>query len=302
MAETLPRLEDLELFVTITDTGGVSSAARELGYTQPRATRMLQRLEEVLGVSLLARTARGSTLTGDGALVAEWARRIVSLSDELMGAVETLGRAGTARIVASQTIAEFCMPLWLAAIRAGSPDLDLSVEVDNSRGVIARVTAGEADLGFIENDSDLELARRRVGGDRLRLRVPADHAWAARGEISVDELAATPLVVREEGSGTREVLDHLLAGHAPVPPLIALHSNAAVRLAVVSGTGPAVLSELAWHGLGPTERPRTAEVEIVGADLEREFRAVWPLVAGPRSARAEEIAGHVARAGVSPLR
>lgn len=89
------------------------------------------------------------------------------------------------------------------------------------------------------------LSSRQVGEDRLVVVVAPQHPWARRRKpVELAELAATRLIVREPGSGTRETLDRLLAGAdaPPARPLMVLDANAAIRSAVAAGAGPAVLS------------------------------------------------------------
>lgn len=298
MPPEMPRLEDLELFVAVTDTGGVSAAARLLGYTQPTASRMLARCERQLGRQLLIRTPNGSHLTSDGELVAEWARRIVAMSVEMLDAVTALGRTSAISIVASQTIAEAKLPIWLGLVRSTVTGLDLSIEVNNSRAVIDLVTAGKADLGFIENFDAVALPSTVVAHDRLIVRAPVGHPWVERGVVTAAELAREPLVTREAGSGTRDALARLVAGRELAAPALSLHSNAAVRLAVVNGVAPAALSEFAWDGLDAKGRAATVEVAVETADAAtglRELRAIWR-DDSPQRALIAEIVGAIASA------
>ncbi|MGK5643173.1 LysR substrate-binding domain-containing protein, partial [Streptomyces sp. URMC 126] len=103
------------------------------------------------------------------------------------------------------------------------------------------------------------------------------HPWARRrAPLTRAELAATPLILRESGSGTRQVLDAALAAeNGPAEPLLELASTTAVKAAVVSGAGPSVLSELAVGD--ELAARRLVEVSVAGLSLRRDLRAVWPL-------------------------
>ena len=107
--------------------------------------------------------------------------------------------------------------------------------------------------------------------------VPAGHPWARRRRpLTAAELAATPLVVREPGSGTRETVEAALrrAGAAAVKPLLELGSASAVRNAVIAGAGPAVISEL--DVVREVAGRRLVPVAVAGVELGRVLRAVWP--------------------------
>jgi DNA-binding transcriptional LysR family regulator len=131
-------------------------------------------------------------------------------------------------------------------------------------------------LGFVEGPSvPAGLASRVVGHDRLVLVVARRHQWAGRTEpVTASELAATPLVVREVGSGTRETLDRALRDHVRTAPRLALGSNAAVKGAAVAGEGAAVLSRYAVEMELVTDR--LVAVPLALAGLDRTLRAVWP--------------------------
>jgi DNA-binding transcriptional LysR family regulator len=272
-------LESLRLLVHVAELGSVGRAARAMGVAQPSATRRLAALERRAGFPLLVRTPAGSTLTTDGKLVVAWATTLLAAAEEFQTSLAALraNRAAALRIAASMTIAEALLPRWLSDLRRLEPDVHVGLTVTNSAEV-ARLVLGhsDVDLGFVEGPTLTEgLASRVVGADQLIVVVGPGHPWARRRRaLRATELAATPLVVREPGSGTRETLDRVLARHSPVDPLLELGSNAAVRGAAVAGIAPAVLSR---HAVGP-DLASGALVEVAVEDLrlDRRLRAVWP--------------------------
>jgi DNA-binding transcriptional LysR family regulator len=274
-----PDLESLRLLVQVAELGSVGKAARATGIAQPSATKRLAALERRARLPLLVRGPQGSALTDDGKLVVAWAVKLLAAADEFQTSLGALrsSRAATLRIAASMTIAEALLPRWLHDLRRVSPSVHVGLTVTNSTEV-ARLVLGtsDVDLGFVEGPGVLEgLASRVVGVDELIVVVTPAHPWARRRRALVAaELAATPLVVREEGSGTRETLDRVLARHDPVTPQLALGSNAAVKGAAVAGIAPAVLSRHAVEAeLGAGS---LVAVEVTDLRLERRLRAVWP--------------------------
>ncbi|HEV7649212.1 MAG TPA: LysR family transcriptional regulator [Actinophytocola sp.] len=274
-----PDLESLRLLVSVAELGSVGRAARAMGIAQPSATRRLAALERRAGFPLLVRTPAGSTPTTDGKLVVAWASALLAAAEEFQTSLTALrtNRAAALRIAASMTIAEALLPRWLSDLRRVEPDVHVGLTVTNSSSV-ARLVLGDSDvdLGFVEGPTLTEgLASRVVGTDQLIVVVPPGHPWARRRRpLAAAELAATPLVVREPGSGTRETLDRLLVRNGPVGPQLELGSNAAVRGAAVAGIAPAVLSR---HAVAP-DLASGALVEVAVADLRlaRRLRAVWP--------------------------
>ncbi|GHC41946.1 LysR family transcriptional regulator [Streptomyces cinnamoneus] len=279
LAHRVPDLGSLELLLAVARLGSLGRAARELGITQPAASGRLRAMERLLGVALVERSPRGSRLTDAGVLVTDWARRIVEAAEAFDAGAQALRgrRDSRLRVAASMTIAEYLLPGWLIALRGERPDTAVSLLAGNSAAVAGRLLAGEADLGFVEGlDVPPGLDGAVVAHDRLVLVTAPGHPWARRrAPLAASELAATPLILRERGSGTRQVLDTALASYGgPAEPLLELASTTAAKAAVVSGAGPSVLSELAI-GEELAAR-RLVEIPVADLSLRRTLRAVWP--------------------------
>jgi len=305
----VPDLSALEMLLTVARTGSLNSAARELGVSQQAASSRIRAIEAQTGVTLLSRTARGSTLTAEGVVIAEWGTRLLAVAAELDAGIAALRQdhRRRLRVSASLTVAEQLLPAWLVSFRAGArgpggadaggPGAEIVLTAANSDAVIAHVSDGRADVGFIEGPHvPASLRRRVIAHDRLVVVVPPAHAWARRGTVTAAELAATPLVSREQGSGTRDALTAALArnlGPAAVqaPAALSLSTTAAIRAAVLAGAGPAVLSDLAVGD--DIAAGRLARVTVPGLDLRRALRAVWrgsaTLPAGP----ARDLVSHI---------
>lgn len=217
----LPDLESLRLLVDVDRLGSLGQAARAGGIAQPSASKRISLLERRLGLPLLERTPRGSTLTPQGAMVSAWATQVLSAAEELMRGVEAVrhGRAAHLHIAASMTVAEYLLPRWLGELQSRESAVQVGLDVQNSAEV-AKLVGGGVELGFVEGPSvPAGLTSRVVATDRLVVVVAPGHPWARRRTpLLAAELAATPLVVRERGSGTRETLDLALAGHAVAAP------------------------------------------------------------------------------------
>ncbi|WP_016701185.1 LysR family transcriptional regulator, partial [Actinoalloteichus spitiensis] len=237
----LPDPDSLRLLVLIGELGSLGRAATEVGVAQPSASKRLSALERLLGLVLVDRTRRGSTLTPDGVLVAGWSRRVLDEMGALATGAEALRakRDAELRVAASMTLAEHLVPAWIGELRRYRPQLYVGLQVVNSEQVIEAVSGGEVDLGFVETPrTPPGLATRVVAQDRLVVVVPPGHDWAGRSApLAAAELSGTPLVLREHGSGTRETLDHELrrAGVPAGTALVELGSATAVRGAVVAG-------------------------------------------------------------------
>ena len=280
-----PDVESLRLLVLVGRHRSLGAAARLEGVSQPAASKRLARLERRLGVRLLERTRRGSSLTAAGQLVSGWATRVLDDLDVLVEGARALRREAAAHlaVAASLTVAEHVLPGWLAQLRRADPELRVGLEVTNSSRVCELVGERAVDLGFVESPQvPSGLRSRTVARDRLVLVVAPGHPWARRRRaVGAAELARTPLVSREAGSGTRAAAERAIAGTGagPVEPLLELGSSAAVRSTVLTGAGPALLSELVVAT--DVAAGLLVDVPTDGIDLTRRLRLVWPAGSPP---------------------
>jgi DNA-binding transcriptional LysR family regulator len=296
LSPQVPGLEAMQVLLAIDRAGSLRGAAAEVGVSQQAVSARMRSIEAQVGVPLLTRSPRGSWLTPAGVLCAQWASRVLEAAAELDAGITSLrgDRRSHLRVAASQTVAEHLMPGWLVALRARDPGPDIELTATNSEAVLERVLAGSADVGFVEGPGIPRGLRSRVVAlDRLAVVVPPDHRWARRRTpVPAAELAATPLVSRESGSGTRKALARALTARLPpgaelAGPAMELSSAGAVRAAVVAGAGPGAMSLLAVHddlALG-----RLVEVRVAGVDLSRRLRAVWAGAGSPPAGPVREL-------------
>ncbi len=296
----VPDLIALQLFVVVSEEGSLSRASRKMGVTQQAVSARMRTLEGLIGTELIIRSSRGSTLTVAGRVVAGWAAEVIAAAERLDAGISSL-RSETMRelkVAASLTIAEYLLPRWLVGLRvrqeaASQAVTRVGMTAVNSDTVVELVRAGEVPIGFIETavlPSGLHL--RALGHDELTVVVAPEHPWARLSRpLEVGELAATRLVTREPGSGTRQTLEKLLHGVEGITelaqPRVELSSTAAVRTAIAAGTAPGVLSSLAIAddlALG-----RLVAVQISGVSLRRQLSAVWHSGKNPPHGPAQDL-------------
>ncbi|GAA0525722.1 LysR family transcriptional regulator [Paractinoplanes ferrugineus] len=301
----MPELASLEILLAVARTGSLSAAGRDVGLTQQAVSARMASLEAQTGVRLAVRTTRGAELTPAGVVVAQWADRLLGVAQEVDAGLASLREDTRSRIrvSASLTVAEQLLPSWLVSVQAdarrrGVTPIQVVLEATNSEHVIAQVSAGHADLGFIEGPkSPPGLRSRVVAHDELVLVVPPEHRWARRpAGVDAAELCETPLVTREVGSGTREFLDAALrrvlgAAARPAPAALELSTTAAVRAAVLAGAGPAVISRLAVTD--DLRAGRLRHVPVAGLALRRDLRAVWTGGRVPPAGGVRDLLAHI---------
>jgi molybdate transport repressor ModE-like protein len=272
-------LRALEVLLAIDEHGSITRAAEGLGLAQPTISAYLHRLERHLALPMVERTVRGSRLTEAGAAAARWGRDVLDASDRFEASVAALrqGASGKLALAASMTIAEYLAPAWLSSLEREQPDTAVSLQVCNSEDVMRLVLDGRADLGFIEGPHVYpRLRNRTVTHDELVFVVAESHPWARRKRpIEIDELLRARILVREQGSGTRETVERAVAAAgrdlSTTGPV--LGSTAAIKTALSSGDFVGVMSALAVNA--ELRHGEFRQLTIEGLDLRRRLRMVW---------------------------
>jgi DNA-binding transcriptional LysR family regulator len=302
----VPDLSAIEVLLAVAHAGSFNAAAADVGVSQQAVSARIRSIEAQTGVLLMRRGPRGSELTDDGVVVAEWAARLLDVAAEFDAGLATLRqeRRRRLRVSASLTVAEQLLPGWLVAFRSArtgraGAQTDIELTAVNSEGVVAHVRDGQADLGFVEGPRVPSMLRSRVvAHDELLVVTAPAHPWARRRTpLTAAELAATPLVTRERGSGTRDALAAALrevlgSPYEQADPAISLSTATAIRAAVAAGAGPAVLSSLTVRE--ELNRGHLARIPVDGLDLRRRLRAIWQGDRQPPAGPARDFIAHIA--------
>ena len=300
LPEPFPDLVSLDLLQSVALLGSIRQAAIVHGISQPAASTRLRKLEQVVGLELLDRSSGRARLTPAGGAVAQWSERILDDMRNLIVSTNALKseQRTRLRLVASMTVAEYLIPTWLSRLRSTDPKVRVSLEMGNSEQVIHWVRQARADLGFVEGQAKFgDLQQRVVARDKLVLVVGPTHPWARRRKpVTAEELAVTPLILREIGSGTREVLENAMRRQGlSVESLVELGSTTAIKSGVIDGAGPAVLSRLAT--CGDVRDQRLVMVPTTGVNLSRSICAVW-LRTKPLTPAAKQLLALIHKLGV----
>jgi DNA-binding transcriptional LysR family regulator len=278
LPEPLPDLAALSLLVTVGQVGSITAAARVHNITQPAASMRLRSLERVLGVQLLSRDRSGSRLTPAGVATVEWASTVLHDVSALLAATDALRRDQRSHleVAASLTVAEYLLPQWLLQLAIDLPDTSVSLEMGNTVRVIELVAESTADLGFVEGPQPpVGFHWRDLRKDELVFVVGKNHPWARRRRpVTASQVARTPLILREHGSGTRDVLAGALVEHGlDIVASMELASTTAIKAAAMAGAGPAVLSALAVES--EIRSGQLVRITSEGLQLHRTIRAIW---------------------------
>ncbi len=276
----LVSVHQLRLLIAVVEHGGFSRAAEALSLSQPAISHQLKALSTAVGLPVVEIIGRRVQLTQVGHLLYAHAQQILA-DFEAAGAVldEFRGlRRGRIRIAGDTTVAIYVLPDLLGDFRQEHPAIELSLGVDNRRGLYDRLIAHEVDFivtGREWVDTTVPLTARPFLANELIAIASPRHRLAGRKGVSLAELADEPFIIREPGSGTRETTEEALqeAGLSYHPGM-EVASNGAIKRAVARDLGVSILSRYAT--LLELELGNLVELDIEGFPLRRQWHLFYP--------------------------
>jgi DNA-binding transcriptional LysR family regulator len=239
-------LGQLRAFHAVVAGGGITRAAERLHVTPPAISAQVRELERQAATKLFERSGRSVRLTSAGAMLADYARRIFALVDDAESALASTGATvrGRLRVAASDTAAAYYLgPFW-RALRRDHPELRVDVTAYNTAAVADQLLSRMADLGVLAGGSaPPELVLVPLVTDELVVVVAPDHPLAGRRTVDLKDVAAYPVILRERGSATRELVEREMARRRVAPRIaMEIDSSEAIKRAVEGGLGVGILS------------------------------------------------------------
>jgi DNA-binding transcriptional LysR family regulator len=237
----------LRMFAAVVRSGSFSKAAEILNVSQPAISKGVRDFELQVGCRLLNRSPKGVVPTPEGLVLSRRAEALFAVeraAEEELSALRGLHN-GSLRIGASTTIATYMIPRYLGAFHRAHPGVDLHLISANTRDIAEQMAGQDIDIGLVEGPvDDRNLISEPWRTDVMKLIAAPDHAFAlAAGPIDPKQIENEVLIVREPGSGSREVVMQALAarGIEPVRTL-EIGSTAAIKQVVAAGVGIAIVS------------------------------------------------------------
>jgi DNA-binding transcriptional LysR family regulator len=262
-------LRQLEVFAEVLKSGSTTQASQMLALSQSAVSAALSDLEGQLGVQLFDRVGKRLVVNEHGRLLYP---RVVGLLEQAIE-VEQLFKEdnGAIRVYASSTIGNYILPEMIAHYRRDFPNLPLEMSVGNSQDVINAVADFRVDIGLIEGPSHMtELVTEPWLEDELVVFAPPS-APLLQQPVTLESLAQQQWILREKGSGTREIVDYLLLSHLPQFHLgMELGNSEAIKHAVRHGLGISCLSRRVI-----AEQLETGSLVEVSVPLPRLVRTLY---------------------------
>ena len=272
--------DSMRVFITVADKKNFSKAAKALSLTQPAVSFQIQTLEQYYQTMLFDRVNRHVKLTAAGELLLDYAIHMNNLQAELEHNMQQLtGHVkGELLIGASTTIGEYILPYVVGSFKQDYPDVNVTIQIMNTKEISSAVESKTFDLGIIEGpleQSDVIEAHNFLE-DELVLAIPSDHPFAKKESITLEELKELPYITREPGSGSRLIFEQaLIDADFDIEDLnivMELGSTTSIKSAIMGGLGVSTISKWAVQDL--VKAGKVAALNVQGLTLKRSFHII----------------------------
>jgi DNA-binding transcriptional LysR family regulator len=289
-------LQNVRVFLKVAELEHITRASEELGLSQPAVTKIIQSLEQEVHLDLIERQGRRIALTHAGKILQQYARQLFALERQMEGELASLRdvEAGEVTLAANTSGGVYLLPPIIARFRTRYPRVALNIAILNSSEIVEETLNWTLDFGIVEGDvSTLPpvLQSQPFARDKLVLVVAPTHRWSQQKVLRPEDLSERELILREQGSGVREVISHQLQAYGvQILPLLTLTDNEAIKQMVIHGVGAAILSfltvqrELSCGDLIqiPIEnldlQPQLSLIQRIDKQLSRAARAFYTIL------------------------
>jgi len=257
------------VFKDVAETKNITLSAKKLHMSQPSISLQIQNLENQCGARLFDRTNKGVTLTKEGQVFYAHVRSILDILANAKEQISALAQnqRGLIYLGATLTIGEYILPNILAFLYKAHPDVDFKVKIANTESISQDVLEKKMHIGLIEGPAPQhkDLNVNKFWEDELVVVIPNFHPWASRNSITLAELPHERLVTREDGSGTRRVMEVALRERGLDPDQLnitmELGSTQAIKQLVSAGLGITIISSLTVSRLGDRRAFKTLKIQ-----------------------------------------
>lgn len=242
----------LKVFCTVAETKSFSKTSEIIHLTQPAVSLQIQALEEMYETKLFDRSGSAINLTQAGEVLYRYAKDILSL---YAGVEKEIGKItglikGSVKVGAGTTVGNYILPNVIVDFKRNHPKVKVNVLIGNTKRIMDLLNSGVIDIGIVGDVvSKGKLKVEPVISDELAIIVPPQHPWAKKKLSSVLDIPKEPFIFREDGSGTRQIIEAYLSRHgvnsADLHVAAVLGSTGSIKEAVSSGMGISIVSKWA---------------------------------------------------------
>ena len=268
-------LRHFKIYLAVCDQGTMTGAARTLFMTQPSVSQAVAELESYYGVRLFERLNHRLYLTSAGDRLRSYARHILNLSEQAHKELTGLEHGGTLRVGASLTTGAYLLPGLALVFRQQMPDVEIYTQVDNTSVIERLILEDQIDLGLVEGPvHSPNIVEDFVQEDELAIICAAEHPLNQGQPIGVEQLAGWGFIIREVGSGTRDVFEIAMRAAGVSWKIAGIYNNTeAIKQAVRANLGLAVAPKIAVAE--ETHLGTIVMLAVEGLALKRTFNLVY---------------------------
>lgn len=245
-------LDYLKVFYVAANNNSFSQTAKDLHLSQSAVSLQIKQLEEQWECQLFERTTKKMSLTPAGEILYKQVKKLFSIINETTNELQELKGVvhGDLKVGASLTIGEHFLPFVLANFHKQFPLVNIHFKIYNSGQIIEKLNNREINVGFIESMLSYPLFQQvPFAEDELIVIAPSDELMTDRDDITIEELFSLPFIIREKGSGTRQVMEDTFRKNHVDPAklniILELEHTEAIKSAVEAGLGISILSKSA---------------------------------------------------------
>lgn len=267
----------LETFLTICQTGSFTKAAQVLHITQPAVSQHIKFLESYYSCKLINSSNRKISLTKEGKMLKEFATTAASDASHFKNMIKS-SPAESIKFTfgATLSIGEYVMPEILSHLLEIYPNMQFQMTVANTKGLLERLNSGELDFILVEGQFDKSDYDTTLFSLEDFIPVCSAQSNLAHRSIEYEDLIKNRLILREKGSGTREIFEHILEEHNyslnAFDKIIEIGNMQAIKQMVANGLGITFLFEVAAKRA--LQAGELAKIDLLGFSEQREFNFV----------------------------
>ena len=268
-------MRHFRIFLTVCEAGTMTRAAEISYMTQPSISQVIAELEKEYGVRLFERLNHKLYLTTAGEQLRTYASHIINLSDQAKKELANLGAGGSIRIGASLTVGTHLLPGFVNSFRKEMPDVEIYTQVDNTSVIERLILEDRLDIGLVEGPVySPYMLEELLCEDELIIICGPDHPLWNTHNIDIHMLAGYGFIIREPGSGTRDIFEQVMNEAGANWKIAGVYNNTeAIKQAARGNLGLAIVPKISVEE--EIDRGLVREIEIKDMNFTRKFNLVY---------------------------
>lgn len=265
----------LKIFVTVADCRTMTEASKQLFIAQPTVSQAIAELEKYYNIKLFERLSKKLYLTSDGSKLLSYARHIIALFDEMELSLKAPGEFELIRVGASVTIGAELLPKIVNRFAHKKTEIKVSATIKNTTEIENLIIRNDIDFALVEGIvHNPNIVNRAFMDDELTFVCGKNHPLYSSENVSLEELSKYDFVIREQGSGTRELFESVMTANNMNWQLCwECNGSDSIISASVNGIGIGVISKRLVKN--EIENGNLKSINVIDADLKRKFGIIY---------------------------